>query len=208
MLKSHTPRYKTVGSFIHSMQLPNLYDDSSIIAYMNNGEDEDINEMLGKYSENATQFIATTSTIEEMIRRGLKIDPAKPETEKQFIDRIYDEHKNNAFKLIKKLPLKPNIALPPITSLYDEITECILFGQSGAAITLSAILVEFALKHAIVDRKAGVEKYDGAEWDRVEKKELGPVIKEVEEMGMFNEQGINNSSSLKTRFVTLGFITI
>ncbi|KKR91307.1 MAG: hypothetical protein UU41_C0041G0009 [Candidatus Roizmanbacteria bacterium GW2011_GWA1_41_13] len=53
-----------------------------------------------------------------------------------------------------------------------------MFGLFGAAISLSAVLVEFSIKHAIV-RKTKGSAYDKEEWARVENIELGPTIAEA-----------------------------
>jgi hypothetical protein len=152
--------------------------------------DEDINEVLARYANDATQFIASTSTLEKMIQKGLKFDEHIPESQEDYISRMFAERKAIAEKVIDKLPTNPNIPLPPILSLYDEIKECILFGLNGAAISLSAVLVEFAIKHAIVDRNSGIEIYNKTEWSRVEKRELGPIIAEAEKLKLFDEAGI------------------
>lgn len=152
-------------------------------------EGEDINEVLGRYTKGATHFIASSSALKQLIADGLKLDEQVPESADTYLDRLFDERKMHAQKILSKLPQKPSIPLPPILSLYDEIIECILFGLNGAAITLSAILVEFAIKHAIVDKNSGTKKYNEKEWSRVEKKELGPIIAEAEKLGLFNEIG-------------------
>lgn len=153
-------------------------------------EKQDINELLASYAANATQFIASTSTLKKLSEMGLKLDKPEEETADSYINRIFEARKRTAKEVIGKLPVRPNIPLPPILSLYDEISECILFGLNGAAISLSAVLVEFAIKHAIVDHNRTTEIYDKAEWSRVEKKELGPIIGEAEKLGLFNEEDI------------------
>ncbi len=160
------------------------------MAKSDNNDDQDINELLAPYAANATQFIASTSTLKKMTEKGMKLDKPVNESNEEYITRIFEERKKVAQDTIGKLPPKPNIPLPPILSLYDEISECVLFGLNGAAISLSAVLVEFAIKHAIVDRNKGVELYDKAEWSRVEKKELGPIIGEAEKLGLFDEEDI------------------
>jgi hypothetical protein len=160
-------------------------------------DEEDINELLAPYVEGATQFIARSSMLDTMIKKGLKVDKSAPESNEEYITRIFAERKKVAGAVIDKLPTKPNIPLPPILSLYDEISECVLFGLNGAAISLSAVLIEFAIKHAIVDRNSGVEIYDKAEWNRVEKKELGAVIAEAEKLKLFNEAGIKQLIQFK-----------
>jgi hypothetical protein len=153
-------------------------------------EDEDINEFLRRYTNGATHFIASSSSLKQLIADGLELDQKVPESAETYLDKLFDERKKHAQDVLAILPKKPNIPLPPVLSLYDEIIECILFGLNGAAITLSAILVEFAIKHAIVDRNSSAKKYDEKEWSRVEKKELGPIIGEAEKLGLFNETGI------------------
>ncbi|MDB5161196.1 MAG: hypothetical protein JWO96_576 [Candidatus Saccharibacteria bacterium] len=158
---------------------------------------EDINELLAPYVEGATQFVANPSTLNKMIDMGLKLDKPVHESTEDYISRTFDERKEVAKAIVDELPKKPNLALPPILSLYDEISECVLFGLNGAAISLSAVLVEFSIKHAIVDRNSGVEIYDKAEWNRVEKKELGAIIAEAEKLKLFNEDGIKQLVQFK-----------
>ncbi len=160
-------------------------------------DDEDINEVLARYTKDATQIIASSSAMKQMVADGLKLDEQIPESTEDYINRMFDERKRVAKEVVDILPSKPNINLPPILSLYDEIKECILFGLNGAAISLSAVLVEFAIKHAIVDRNRGVELYDKAEWTRVEKIELGPIIAEAEKLKLFDEEGIKKLIQFK-----------
>ncbi len=148
----------------------------------------DINELLEGLAKDSTQIVASSSTIEQAKKLGLKFDRQTPKTNEEFIDELFAARKEKALLTISKLPEPPQIAVPPINSLYDEIRECILFGLNGAAITLSAILVEFALKHAIIDHKTGITEYSKEEWDRLENIELGPVIKEAFESKVISEE--------------------
>jgi len=157
----------------------------------------DINELIAKHSNDATQFIASTETIEELVKQGLRFDKQKPITTEEYIEKLFAERKERAKSTISQLPNPPQIALPPINSLYAEIRECILFGLNGAAITLSAVLVEFAIKHAIIDHTKGVEVYDKKEWDRIEGKELGKVINEAEQHGLFKADEIKRLKNFK-----------
>ena len=98
---------------------------------------------------------------------------------------MFDERRKTSTALIQKFPSAPQIAIPTVGFLYDEIRECILFSQFGAAISLSAVLVEFSLKHAIV-RKTRGNTYDKDEWDRIENMELGPTIAEAKSLEVIN----------------------
>ncbi len=159
----------------------------------------DINELLAKHSKDATHFISTPETLEQMVKAGLKLDDQKPISDGEYVDQLFAGRQEKAKELIKKLPVPPQIALPPLTSLYAEIRECILFGLNGAAITLSAILVEFAIKHSIVDHTKGVEVYDKGEWDRVEGKELGKVIDEAAKLKLFDDDEIKRLKTFKDK---------
>lgn len=149
---------------------------------------KDTDELLAELAEDATQIVSNSETLEKMAKAGIKFDRKPPVSNEDYIDRLFEARKQKAPEIIKQFPPPPEIALPPITSLYTEIRECILFGLNGAAITLSAILVEFALKHAIIDHKTGITEYSKEEWDRLENIELGPVIKEAFELKVISEE--------------------
>ena len=78
--------------------------------------------------------------------------------------------------------------LPPaIKSLYQEIRECIFFGLNGAAITMSAILIEFVLKHTTFIKEAGsYEKANPQDWDEFENMELSPAINRAAKAGLLD----------------------
>jgi hypothetical protein len=155
-------------------------------------DDSDINDLLESLAGDTTQIVSGPGAIEELERRGIVFDKQHPRTNEQFIDELFTVRREKALAVIKEFPSPPQLAIPTINSLYDEIRECILFGLNGAAITLSAILVEFALKHAIVNHTKGSNIYDKDEWDRLEGKELGPVIKEAIELKIIGEEERKN----------------
>lgn len=162
-------------------------------------ENLDINELLAEHSKDATHFISTPETLEQMVKAGLKLDERKPISDEEYVDQLFAGRQEKAKELIKQLPTPPQLALPPLTSLYAEIRECILFGLNGAAITLSAVLVEFAIKHSIVDHTKGVEVYDKGEWDRIESRELGKVIDEAAKLKLFDDDEIKRLKTFKDK---------
>jgi len=166
---------------------------------MDDSSDTNINELLAKYATDATQFIASSETIEQLVKDGLKLEKKKPQTDVQYIEQLFAGRKERAKELLKQFPVPPQIPLPPITSLYEEIRECILFGLNGAAVTLSAVLVEFAIKHAIVDHTKGIEVYDKKEWDRLEAKELGKVIDEAANHKLFEPNEVKRLKTFKDK---------
>jgi len=147
----------------------------------------DLDDFLANISTGATHIITSPKTIDELQKKGVKFDAKKPRTADQIIEGLFQERKENAIANVAKFPSAPDIAIPTIGFLYDEIRECILFGLNGAAISLSAVLVEFALKHAIIQKLRG-DTYDRAEWDRLENTELGPTIDEAYKLKLVDKK--------------------
>jgi len=155
-----------------------------------------INDLLTELAKNATHMISKPETIEKLQRQGVKFDEPKKITPEQAVENIFAQRKAIALTNITKFVSPPDIAIPTIGFLYDEIRECILFGLYGAAISLSAVLVEFSLKHAIVRKKFG-DIYKESEWDRVEMMELTPTIKEAKQLGVIDEDTEKKLTSFK-----------
>jgi len=157
---------------------------------------KNINDLLTELAKGATHMISKPETIEELQRQGVKFDEPKKITPEQAVENIFVQRKAVALTNITKFASPPDIAIPTIGFLYDEIRECILFGLYGAAISLSAVLVEFSLKHAIVRKKFG-DTYKESEWDRVEMIELNPTIKEARQLGVIDEDTEKKLTSFK-----------
>lgn len=141
----------------------------------------DIDDLLSNLVQGSTHIISKPETIEQLEKQGVKFEHSVPKSESEILDELFSQRRNLANGTIKRFPSSPQIAIPTIRFLYDEIREAIIFGLNGAAISLSAILIEFALKHAIVRNKRS-DTYDKAEWDRIENIELGATISEAKSM--------------------------
>jgi hypothetical protein len=139
---------------------------------------KDIATLLSELAEGSTHIISSPDTIEQLQKQGVPFTEKAPKTLEEVVGALFTQRKIGALTNVSKFPVAPNIAIPTIGFLYDEIRECILFGLYGAAISLSAVLVEFSLKQAIVRKKHG-KTYNSDEWDRVEGIELGPTITEA-----------------------------
>lgn len=155
-----------------------------------------INDLLTELAKGATHIISKPETIAELQKQGVKFDEPQDLTPEQAVNNIFAQRKAIALKNITKFSSPPDIAIPTIGFLYDEIRECILFGLYGAAISLSAILVEFSLKHAIIRKKFG-SSYNESEWDRIENMELSPTIKEARQLGVIDEANEKRLISFK-----------
>lgn len=160
---------------------------------------KDINQFLTDLVKGSTHIIASPKTIRNLISQGIKFnEPSASKSTEELIGELFDRRKEQALKLklFNDFPTVPNIATPTITSLYDEIRECILLGLNGAAISLSAVLIEFSLKHAIVKFNNGKE-YDKNEWDRIENIELGEAIIEAKRLEILNETWVKLLNDFK-----------
>jgi len=148
---------------------------------------KDINQLLKKLSFGATHIISNPETIEKMVKQGVIFETKQPQNTEEVINELFEKRKADSLEeIIERFPLPPKIANPTLLSLYDEVRECLIFSLYGAAISLSAILVEFSLKHSIVKHNKGYE-YDKQEWDRVENMELGPATIEARELDLIDD---------------------
>ena len=104
---------------------------------------KDINDFLTELVKGSTHIISKPETVEELQKQGVKFDEPQKLTPEQAVENIFIQRKAIALVNITKFSLPPDIAIPTIGFLYDEIRECILFGLYGAAISLSAVLASF-----------------------------------------------------------------
>lgn len=156
----------------------------------------DINDLLTELIKDSTHIISKPETVEELQRQGVEFDEPQKLTPEHAVENIFAQRKAIALANVTKFSSPPDIAIPTIGFLYDEIRECILFGLYGAAISLSAILVEFSLKYATVKKKCG-DAYDENEWDRIENAELNPTVKEAKQLGVIDEETEKRLMSFK-----------
>lgn len=145
-----------------------------------------IDDLLSSLVQGSTHVISKPETIEQLQKQGVKFDKPVHKAETEILDELFSQRRQAATSIISKFPNAPQIAIPTIGFLYDEIREAIIFGLNGAAISLSAVLAEFSLKHAIVKKTRG-DTYDKAEWDRIEDMELGPTITEAKTLGIIDD---------------------
>jgi len=173
---------------LNSLFLQEIIEDTKVM--------KDINSLLTELIESsgATVIISNPDTIPTLQKEGLPLDQSAPETPEGYVEKLFEIKKTLALDGIKTIPSFPNVPIPTMGLLYNEVVECVLFGLNGAAITLSSILVEYALKQAIV-RKKHSGRYDESEWDRIENIELHQAIKEAKELELLDsdtEQQLND----------------
>ena len=144
---------------------------------------EDIEKIMRDLAVGSDTIIVNPKTLEELRAYGVPLDIVPAPT----IERLFDERKKIALLKIGQLPSLPKRLPPVVQALYQEIRECIFFGLNGAAITMSAILIEFVLKHAAFIKEAGgYEMANPQDWDQFENMELGPAISRAKRAGVID----------------------
>ena len=149
---------------------------------------KDINTILTELLEEsgATVIITNPEDLSGLQKDGLKLDPAVSITPQEHVEKLFEAKKKLALDVLNKIPMLPNVPIPTIGLLWKEIVECVLFGNNGAAISLSAVLVEYALKEAIIKNKHS-NGYNAEEWNRIEKIEFGTAIEEAKKLNILSD---------------------
>ncbi len=144
---------------------------------------EDIEKIMREHAGDSITIIINPKTLEELRRSGIPFNTIPAPT----IEQLFDKRKRIALTKAGQLPSLPQGLPPAVQALYQEIRECIFFGLNGAAITMSAILIEFVLKHTVFIKEAGSnEKANPHDWDQFENMELSPAINRAKRVGVLD----------------------
>jgi len=162
----------------------------------------DLEKLLSELAENSDIAILSPTTRERLKAEGIHIPEPPKRTLDESIDLLFsDQRKERALEIAKKLPTPPDMTAPSIQSLYNEIREAIIFGLNGAAITLSGVLVEHALKYATYKVEiGGFVKYDPAKSDEFENFTLGPAIDRAAKAGLLDSEHVDKLRLFKDRY--------
>lgn len=150
---------------------------------------ENINTLLAKLlkESSANAIIVNPNTLSKLQKDGLKLDQPNLITPQEFVNNLFEVKKKLALDALDRITTIPNIPNPVIGLLWKEITECVLFGNNGAAISLSAVLVEYTLKEAIIKNKYSNE-YNAEEWDKIEEIDFGVAINHAMKAGILSDE--------------------
>ena len=136
-------------------------------------------------TRDSSKIIVNPETLQELRQAGVEFDTIPAPS----IDQLFEQRKQAAILKIGQLPSLPSALPPVIQALYQEIRESIFFGLNGAAITMSAILIEFVLKHTVFIKEAGGYRKANTEgWDKFENMELAPVINLAKKAGVIDAE--------------------
>ena len=146
---------------------------------------KDIEKIMKKLAKDSDRIIVSPETFEKLKSQGVPFDIIPSPT----IEQLFEQRKEVAIAKAKHLPSLPQGLPPAVQSLYQEIRECIFFGLNGAAITMSAILIEFVLKHTTFIKEAGgYYKSEPSNWDKFEKMEFANAINRAKRAGLLDSK--------------------
>ena len=129
--------------------------------------------------------IANPKVIEELKRQGYHFKVTPPPS----VDQLFESRRQNAYAKAKAFPPLPPEPEPAMKALYMETMECILFGLNVAAITMSAILIEYALKHTtFIKESGGYQKADQSKWDEYEDMDMYSAINRAKAAGLIDKK--------------------
>lgn len=161
-----------------------------------------LEDLLSELAENVDAATLSPTTVARLKERGIHIPETPKRTLEESINLIFSkERKERALKVAKNLPEPPDMAVPSIQLLYNEIRECIILGLNGAAITLSGVLVEYVLKYATYKvEMGGFAKYDPDKADEFERVTLGPAIDRAAKAGLLESQHVDKLRVFKDTY--------
>ena len=134
--------------------------------------------------------VANPADKEKLRALGANVDVVRDMDWEARIDFLFSvERQQEAKSLGPDLPKIPQLAAPEILSLYREITDCVLAGAYGAAITMSTILAEFALKYTTFICEVGEHGRDDPDkWDEFESLTFAPAAKRARSAGLITDK--------------------
>jgi len=158
---------------------------------------EDIRELLRRLAEGVDRVIVNKETLKALQAAGLKLVEPPQLSVEEDLDLRFSDRRQRASELATMLPTAPVVQNPSVSYIYEQTRECILFGLFGAAITLSGVLVEYALKYAAITRKTGSGEYDPAMWDEFENLTFDSAIKRARNEGVITKDEVKKLQKFK-----------
>lgn len=162
---------------------------------------KDIKTLLNALVKDSGEIVSNPSVIERLKKQGVSVNESAQSSLDESLDLLFRERKKRAIEIAERLPSPPAISLAAIESLYNEIRECIIFGLNGAAITLSAILVEFMLKFASYNvEMGGSAVYDAEKWHEFEKLDFSKTISRARRNQLLTKKQRNLLHEFRERY--------
>ena len=146
---------------------------------------EDIEKIMEELAKGSDRIIVNPRDLEKLKSHGIPFDIIPSPT----VSELFDRRKEKAYAIAQSLPRLPQSLPPAFQALYQEIRECIFFGLNGAAITMSAILIEYVIKHTTyIVEAGGYENSDPNDWNEFEHLELSKAINRAKSAGILDSK--------------------
>lgn len=161
---------------------------------------KDIKTLLKELVKDGGEIVSNPA-VKRLKKQGVSTNElAHPSLDKSF-ELLFRKRKEKAIEIAERLPIPPPISSAAIESLYNEIRECIFFGLNGAAITLSAILVELMLKFASYKvEMGGSTVYDEEKWHVFEKLDFSKAISRARRNQLLTKKQRNLLHEFRERY--------
>jgi len=125
---------------------------------------------------NTTTVVIHPDDIQKLINQGLVQE--KFITYEEYVNTLYEERKNNAVELLKKLPkIDKSIADGVISNIYEEIRSSYAFGVFTSTIFNSILLLEYSMRSRLY--KERLKHNPKAEWSMLERLDMGGLIPQL-----------------------------
>lgn len=157
---------------------------------------------LRELAASADSVFLSPTTLRRLREQGIDIPEPRRLSPEESVNVLFsDERKEHALQMLRQLPDRPDIPVSSIQTLYSEIRAAIVLGSYGGAITLSGILVEYALKYAAYKvEMGGFAKYDAAKWNEFEKLDFGRAITRADKNRLLTKDARELLHDLRVRF--------
>lgn len=161
-----------------------------------------LEDRLRELAAGADSVFLNPITVDRLRNQGIDIPEPRRLSPEESVDLLFStERKEHALSVLKQLPDRFDIPVSSIQSLYLEIRAAIVLGLYGAAITLSGILVEYALKYATYKVEiGGFARFDATKWDEFEKLDFSNAISRANKNRLLTKDARRTLNDFRARF--------
>ncbi len=170
--------------------------------YARSQMDNDLKEIFDGLSADVDSISLNPTTLERLRKQGINLPERPRHTPEESVNYLFnDQRKKQALHMYRQLPDLGDIPVPSIQSLYKEIRAAAVLGLHGAAITLSGILLEYALKYAAYKVEMGqFANYDSKKWDEFEALDFANAIGRATKNKLLTKEAKKSLNEFRVRF--------
>jgi hypothetical protein len=161
-----------------------------------------LEDRLKELAAGADSVFLNPITAHRLREQGIDIPEPRQLSAEESVNILFrEQRKEHALQVLRQLPERFDLPVASIQSLYLEIRAAIVLGLYGAAITLSGILVEYALKYAAYKvEMGGFANYDADKWDEFEKLDFAAAIARANKNRLLTKDARRTLNDFRSRF--------